>query len=170
VITAEALAPFRVPLAPRPKGDPEPLPYLDDEEDRRAGGVAILMEAYLESERMRSGGAPPQLVSRASFADLYWTIAQMVAHHTSNGCDLRPGDLFGSGTVTGPDRSTAGCLLEITARGGQPIALPSGETRSFLEDGDAVILRGRCEREGFVSIGLGECRGRVLPADAGAGL
>jgi fumarylacetoacetase len=95
---------------------------------------------------------------------MYWTVAQMIAHHTSGGCDLRTGDLLGSGTVSGPDRATAGCLLEITARGAEPVVLPTGETRAFLEDGDEVILRGRCEREGFVSIGLGECRGVILPA------
>ena len=164
VVTAEALAPFRAPLAARPPGDPEPLPYLDGAEDRKIGAIDIRMEAYLESAQMRAAGAAPVRVSSASFADLYWTIGQMIAHHTSNGCDLRTGDLFGSGTVTGPDRSTAGCLLEITARGGQPISLPGGESRSFLEDGDEVILRGRCEREGFVAIGLGECRGRILAA------
>jgi fumarylacetoacetase len=164
VVTAEALAPFRAPLASRPAGDPEPLPYLDDPEDRSAGAFAIRMEAWLQSERMRSEGMAPVRVSSASFTDMYWTLAQMIAHHTSNGCDLRTGDLLGSGTVSGPDRSTAGCLLEITARGAEPVALPSGETRAFLEDGDEVTLRGRCEREGFVPIGLGECRGRVLPA------
>jgi fumarylacetoacetase len=164
VVTAEALAPFRVPLAARPEGDPAPLPYLSSAEDQRQGALAIDMEAWLQSERMRVEGLEPVRVSHASFADMYWTLGQMIAHHTSNGCDLRAGDLLGSGTVTGPDRGTAGCLLEITARGGQPIALPSGENRSFLEDGDEVILRGRCVREGYVSIGLGECRGRVLPA------
>ena len=164
IVTAEALAPFHAPRAERPPGDPEPLPYLDDADDRQAGALAIRMEAWLQSEQMRAGGQTPAPVSRASFTDMYWTIAQMIAHHTSAGCDLRSGDLLGSGTVTGPDRATAGCLLEITARGGQPITLPTGETRSFLEDGDEVILLGRCERDGFVPIGLGECRGRVLPA------
>jgi fumarylacetoacetase len=164
VVTAEALAPFRTRPAARPEGDPAPLPYLADARDQAEGALAIEMEALISSESMRSQGIDPLRVSRADFADMYWTVAQLIAHHTSGGCDLRTGDLLGSGTVTGPDRSTAGCLLEITARGGQPIALPTGETRSFLEDGDEVILRGRCRREGFVPIGLGECRGRIVAA------
>ena len=166
VVTAEALAPFRVAAADRPDGDPQPLPYLFSPLDQTGGAFDIEMQAYLLSEQMRRHGMPPLGVSRASFADMYWTVAQLITHHTSNGCGLRTGDLLGSGTVTGPDRSTAGCLLEITARGGQPIALPTGESRSFLEDGDEVILRGRCRRDGFISIGLGECRGRVLAGGA----
>jgi fumarylacetoacetase len=165
VVTAEALAPFRAPAEPRPDGDPRPLPYLYSPQDQAQGGYEIEMEAWLSSARMRAEGLEPVRVSHAVFSKaMYWTPAQLIAHHTSGGCDLRTGDLLGSGTVTGPDRSTAGCLLEITARGGEPIALPSGESRAFLEDGDEVTLRGRCRRNGFRSIGLGDCRGLVLPA------
>ena len=164
VVTTEALAPFRTSAAVRPAGDPEPLPHLTSAADQTRGGLSIALEADLASARMRADGRAAAPVSRADFADIYWTAAQMVAHHTSNGCGLRAGDLIGSGTVSGPDRRTAGCLLEITRRGAEPIALPGGEARGFLEDGDEVVLRGRCERPGYVSIGLGECRGVVIPA------
>jgi fumarylacetoacetase len=119
---------------------------------------------YLATARMRERRMEPTRLSRGSAADLYWTPAQFVAHHTSNGCDLRPGDLLASGTISGPDKESRGCLLELTWRGTEPLALPSGETRKFLEDGDEVIMRGYCEREGAVRIGFGECRGMVLPA------
>ena len=164
VITAEALAPFRAPAAVRPEGDPEPLPYLSSPRDQAEGGLAVDLEALVSSARMRADGVAPAALSRASFAQMYWTAAQMVAHHASNGCPLRTGDLLGSGTVSGPDRRAAGCLLEITSRGAEPVRLSADETRGFLEDGDEVILRGRCRREGFVSIGFGECRGVLLPA------
>ncbi len=164
VVTMEALAPFRAPAFERPAGDPAPLPYLSDGVDPRGAAVELVVEAYLETPAMRERGVAPVRVSRASARDLYWTFAQMLAHHTSNGCNLRPGDLFGSGTVSGAERSSFGCLLEITRRGQEPLELPSGETRTFLLDGDEVILRGYCEREGYRRIGLGECRGRVLPA------
>ena len=164
VVSAEALEPFRRALRPRPEGDPEPLPYLASAADRAEGGYGIAMEAWISSAKMRGQGLEPVRISSADASDLYWTAGQMIAHHASGGCALRTGDLLGSGTVSGPDRKTAGCLLEITARGAEPISLPSGETRSFLEDGDEVILRGRCEREGFVGIGLGECRGAVISA------
>ncbi len=163
VVTAEALEPFRVQPRARPEGDPEPLPYLNSPGDQAEGAYAIGMEAWISTARMRSAGLLPAPISRADASDLYWTIGQMIAHHTSGGCALRAGDLLGSGTVSGPDRKTAGCLLEITARGAEPIGLPNGETRGFLEDGDEVVLSGRCEREGYVGIGLGECRGIVSP-------
>jgi fumarylacetoacetase len=164
VVTTEALAPFRAPALERPAGDPEPLPYLAHGMDAHTAGVDIRVEAWLETPKMREGGSPPARISCASTRDLYWTLAQMLAHHASNGCNLRPGDLFGSGTVSGPSRDSFGCLLEITRRGQEPLELPTGETRTFLEDGDEVILRGFCERVGYRRIGLGECRGRVEPA------
>ena len=161
VVTAEALAPYRVPALERPAGDPAPLPYLDSSEDRAHGGIALALEVFLATRRMREEGVAPARLSRASFAEMYWTPAQMLAHHASNGCNLRPGDLLASGTVSGPGRDARGCLLELTWRGAEPIALPTGETRKFLEDGDEVIMRGSCERAGYARIGLGECRGMV---------
>lgn len=161
VVTTEALAPFRAPAFARPAGDPQPLPYLSDEDDRRGGGFGITIETYLESARMREEKLAPFLVSRGDFRDMYWTFAQMLAHHASNGCNLRPGDLLASGTVSGRERDSAGCLLERTWRGTEPLELPTGETRRFLEDGDAVLIRAFCEREGAARIGFGECRGVV---------
>ncbi|MDF3052674.1 MAG: fumarylacetoacetate hydrolase, partial [Geminicoccaceae bacterium] len=164
VVTMEALAPFRVPAFARPEGDPEPLSYLDSATNRERGGVDLTVEVWLRSNRMRAAGIPEQRLSRSRMANLYWTAAQMLAHHTSNGCNLQPGDLFASGTISGPERDARGCLLELTWRGAEPLALPGGETRKFLEDGDEVIMRGYCERPGTTRIGLGECRGVVLPA------
>lgn len=174
VVTIEALAPFRCAASERPAGDPAALPYLDSQENRTSGGFDISAEVWLSSEAMRSRGqdGPAGLagltgldalrVSRQSFRDMYWTFAQMVTHHASNGCNLRPGDLIGSGTVSGPAQDALGCLLELTQHG--PITLPSGETRTFLADGDDVVFRASCQRDGFVSIGFGECRGRIAPA------
>ena len=164
VVTFEALEPYRVPVSDRPPGDPAPLPYLDSRSNRLHGGVDVTVEVLLSSARMREARLPPHRLSRARTADLYWTPAQMLAHHTSNGCHLRPGDLFASGTISGPAKDSRGCLLELTWRGAEPVALPTGETRKFLEDGDEVILRGYCERAGAVRIGFGECRAIVLPA------
>jgi fumarylacetoacetase len=160
VVTAEALAPFRCARFSRNAGDPAPLPHLDDPADARAGGIDATLEVWLRSARM----AEPVLLSRGNARDLYWTAAQMLAHHTSNGCNLRPGDLIASGTVSGREKSSRGCLLELTWRGAEPVSLPSQETRTFLEDGDEVILRGYCEREGARRIGFGECRAVILPA------
>jgi fumarylacetoacetase len=165
VVTLDALAPFRGPFD-RPAGDPDPLPYLHDEDDRRGGVIDLSLEVLLASSRMRGQGIPPVSLSLSRLADLYWTPAQLLAHHASGGCNLRPGDLFGSGTVSGPTRESRGCLLELTWRGAEPLELPTGEERRFLEDGDEVIFRGWCEREGFVRIGLGECRGEVAGNDA----
>jgi fumarylacetoacetase len=162
VVTFDALEPFRRPAAARPEGDPAPLPYLLSVVDQARGAFAVTLEAWLSTARMREAGEPPARVSRASFADMYWTPAQLLTHHASNGCNLRPGDLLASGTVSGPEPSARGCLLELTARGAQPLTLPGGESRTFLEDGDEVILRGYCEAEGVVRIGLGECRGVVV--------
>ena len=160
-MTFEALAPFRAPAAPRPAGDPSPLPHLWCERDQASGGVDLDLEVHLLSPRMRAAGKPPQRLSRGSLRHLYWTPAQMLAHHTSNGCNLRTGDLLGSGTVSGPEPGSRGSLIELTWRGRDPIELPAGETRRFLEDGDEVIFRGRCVRSGFAPIGFGECRGVV---------
>jgi fumarylacetoacetase len=162
LVTLDALAPFRVPLAERPATDPAPLPHLADAADRSHGGFAIELSAWLTSARMRAEDREPFLVSTSSYASsVYWTAAQLVAHHASNGCNLRPGDLLASGTVSGPTPEARGCLLERTWRGSEPLTLPNGETRRFLEDGDEVLMRGQCERAGFRRIGFGECRGVV---------
>jgi fumarylacetoacetase len=161
VVTLEALAPFRAPAFTRPPGDPAPLPYLDSAANRSAGGLAITLDVAISSSRMRALDMTPMRVSRTDFRQMYWTLAQMVAHHTSNGCNLRPGDLLGSGTVSGPGTEERGCLLELTWRGKEPLTLPTGERRSFLEDGDEVVMTGWCVAPGTVRIGLGECRGRV---------
>ena len=141
--------------------DPEPLPYLNFDEDR---AFDINVEVLIESQQMRDRNVEPFRLSRGNVRDMYWTLAQLVAHHTSNGCNLRGGDLLASGTVSGRDKSSRGCLLELTWRGTDPIRLPTGEERRFLEDGDEVIMRGWCERAGLPRIGFGECRGIVLPA------
>ncbi|MGC1777728.1 MAG: fumarylacetoacetase [Xanthobacteraceae bacterium] len=164
VVTAEALAPYRGKAFARPDGDPAPLPHLDDAEDRQRGGLAITLEAYLASAAMRHAGVAPHRLTQTSCALLYWTVAQMIAHHTSNGCNLRTGDLLGSGTVSGPDASSWGSLLELTTRGTEPLLLPSGEKRGFIEDGDEIIFRGFCEKEGAARVGFGECRAMALPA------
>ena len=161
VVTLDALAPFRSPAATRPAGDPAPLPYLSSPADQSAGALDIQVEVHLSSARMRAEGLAPVRLSRGRVADLYWTAAQMLAHHTSGGCNLAPGDLFASGTVSGPTKDARGCLLELTWRGTEPLALPTGEKRAFLEDGDEVVMRGYAEREGAVRIGFGECRGVV---------
>jgi fumarylacetoacetase len=163
VVTAEALAPFHTAAFTRPDGDPTPLPHLDDAGDRTEGGRDITLEAYLATDGMRRASMPPHRLTQTSFALMYWTVAQMIAHHTSNGCNLELGDLIASGTVSGPEKSSWGSLLELTARGTEPIELPSGERRGFLEDGDEIIFRGFCERPGHTRIGFGESRAVVLP-------
>ena len=165
VVTQEALAPFRTAAFARPAGDPEPLPYLDDPEDRAHGGLDITLEAYLASAAMREAGTAPLRLAQTAFPTVYWTVAQMVAHHACNGCNLEIGDLIGSGTVSGPERSSWGSLLELTVRGSEPIELPSGEKRGFIEDGDEIIFRGFCAKAGYPRLGFGECRGVVLPAE-----
>lgn len=166
IVTREALEPFRIPAYQRPPGDPAPLGYLADETDQAEGGYDITLEVWLSSEAMRDAGTQPVRVSRGNFRDLYWTFAQMLAHHTSGGCDLRPGDLVASGTVSGTDKDSRGCMLELTWRGTEPIQLPDGEERKFLEDGDEVIMRGYCEREGAARIGFGECRAIIVSEDS----
>jgi fumarylacetoacetase len=162
IVTLQALAPFRVPYL-RPEGAPPPLPYLNSPGNRESGAFDIRLEALIQSEAMRSRNEPPHRLSSTSFRHAYWTIAQLVAHHTVNGCNLRPGDLLGTGTQSGPTPQEAGSLLELSAGGSRPIQIDRDESRTFLEDGDEVIFRGWCERPGAVRIGFGEVRGRVLP-------
>jgi len=161
IVTLDALAPFRIAAVERANGDPAPLPYLRDAADRAHGGFDIDLEVMLSTTRMRQEGLPPARVSSGNFATMYWTVAQLVTHHTSNGCNLQPGDLLASGTVSGPSKGSWGCLLERTWRGSEPLVLGTGEQRRFLEDGDEVIMRATCTREGRRSIGFGECRGFV---------
>jgi fumarylacetoacetase len=171
VVSMEALAPFRGPAFPRDPSDPRPLPYLDDPANQSLGGIQLDLEVYLQSAQMQEQSLPPVRLTAVSFANMYWTLAQMLTHHASNGCNLRPGDLIASGTVSGPTRESRGCLLELTWDGeyGRPVpgaqrtalTLPSGEQRLFLADGDEITLRGRCQRAGFRTIGLGLCRGRI---------
>ncbi len=164
IVTPEALAPFRIAQPPRPNGDPAPLPHLFDTADQAGGALELEIEALLLTPPMRAAGAAPHRLSIGNSRHLYWTPAQMVAHHASAGCNMRPGDLFGTGTISTPEESGWGSLLELTRGGRQPLTLPSGETRRFLEDGDEVILRARGRRPGAASIGFGECRGVVVPA------
>ena len=164
VVTLDALEPFRCPLVARPAGDPEPLPYLSAPEDRGRGGFDIEVEMSLQSAAMRAAGRAPLRLSRASYIDAYWTAGQLVAHHSSNGCNLRAGDLIGSGTISGEAPDSLGALIELTRGGSARIELPGGETRAFLEDGDRVVQRGRCRREGYASIGFGEASAVVLEA------
>jgi fumarylacetoacetase len=160
VVTLEALEPYRCAAYPRSGDDPHPLPYLFDDADQREGGYDVQVEMHLRTNTMKSAVA----VSRASFRDSYWTLAQMLAHQSSNGCNLQPGDLLGSGTLSGTTPESLGSMMELTQGGKRPLELAGGDTRSFLEDGDEVILRGRCAREGFATLGFGEAAGRVLPA------
>ena len=162
VVTLEALAPFRAAWK-RPAGEPPPLAYLDGAQQRAAGAFDVELEVWLETARMRAAGGAPQRLSHANFRDSWWTVAQMVAHHTVNGCNLEPGDLLGSGTQSGPEPEQAGSLLELSAGGKRPVTLASGEQRTFLEDGDRVTFRAWCERPGFRRIGFGELTGTVLP-------
>ena len=164
VVTAEALEPFRTAQQARPQGDPQPLPYLFDKRDQDGGAFDIELEVLLLTETMREQNLPAHRLTLSNTRYMYWTVAQMVAHHSVNGCQLQAGDLFGSGTLSGPENGQFGSLLEITEGGKKPIELASGEVRKFLEDGDEIILRARCARDGFASIGFGECRGKVLAA------
>jgi fumarylacetoacetase len=165
IITPEALAPFRAAQAPRPEGDPQPLPYLHDAGDQKSGALDLELEVLLVTPAQRQGGAPAHRLSLGNALNLYWTPAQLIAHHTSNGCNLGSGDLLGSGTISSATRDGYGSLLEITSGGREKLQLPGGEERGFLQDGDEVILRARARRAGFATIGFGDCRGRVLPAD-----
>jgi fumarylacetoacetase len=169
VVTAEAMAPFRAPAAPRAEGDPPLLPHLHCPADQAAGALDVQLEAWLVTPAMRERGESGVCLTRTNPRHLYWTFAQMLTHHASNGCNLQPGDLIGSGTVSGAEPHTMACMTEMTEAGRQPIALPGGEVRRWLQDGDEIVLRARAEREGFVPIGFGECRGRLLPARAWPG-
>lgn len=163
MVTLDALAPFRKPLV-RPEGDPQPLPYLRSEANLQSGALDIQLEVLLQTKAMREQGLPPEVISRSNAADAaYWTFAQLITHHTANGCALAAGDLLGSGTLSGPEQAHSGSLLELTQGGKQPIRLASGEQRTFLQDGDLVALRGVCTREGYKRIGFGGCVATVLP-------
>ncbi|MEI6803640.1 MAG: fumarylacetoacetase [Burkholderiales bacterium] len=162
VVTLEALAPFRESFT-RPEGDPQPLPYLDGDRNNERGAFNIELQVSLQTAQMRARGYAGDQLSQSNYRSAYWTIAQLVTHHTINGCNLRPGDLLGTGTVSGPKPEQAGSLMELSTGGQQPIHLSNGESRTFLEDGDCVILHGYCQRNGFRRIGFGECRGTVLP-------
>ncbi len=164
IVTPEALRPFRISQPARPEDDPAPLPHLLAAEDQAQGAMDVALDVLLLTPAMRARGMPPYRLVASNTRHLYWTFAQMVAHHTSNGCDLRAGDLFGSGTISAPEESGWGSLQELTFVGRRTIDLPSGETRRFLEDGDEVIFRARAERSGYAPIGFGECRGVVLAA------
>jgi fumarylacetoacetase len=167
VITPEALEPFRCRQPSRAEGDPAPLPYLWDALDQQRGALDIELEVLLQTPRMRDQGRAPERISLSSSRYMYWTVAQMVAHHSANGCQLRAGDLFGSGTLSGPGPSQLGSLLEITQGGAKPLQLANGERRWFLEDGDEVMLRARCRKDGVGSLGFGQCQGRVAAARSG---
>ena len=162
VVTMQALGPYGVSQAERPQGDPEPLRYLAPESGEGAA-FDVTVEVLLRSEEMRKRGDVAVRLSKGNLRDLYWSVAQLLTHHASNGCNLRPGDLLATGTISGPEEGSEGCLLEMKHRSG-PVTLPTGETPTFLEDGDEVILRGYCEKAGLPRIGFGECVGRILPA------
>jgi fumarylacetoacetase len=165
IVTLEALAPYRA--APqRPESDPQPLPYLDCDDTRTRGAFDIQLEVELRTPAMRAASVKGASICRTSYRHAYWTVGQLVAHHTVNGCNLQAGDLFGSGTLSGPTATEAGALIELTKGGKEPVTLPNGETRTWLEDGDSVTLRGWCEKPGAARIGFGECVGTVLPATA----
>ncbi|MCI4591306.1 fumarylacetoacetase [Sphingobium sp. BYY-5] len=164
VVTPEALAPFRIAQPARPEGDPAPLAYLSDSDDQTHGALGLALEVELSSAAMRAGGHAPLRLSRGPASNMYWTVQQIVTHHASNGCNLQPGDLLGTGTISALGRDGYGSLMELSSGGREPITLPTGETRTFLEDGDEVTLRARGEADGAVPIGFGECRARVLPA------
>jgi fumarylacetoacetase len=164
IITPEALAPFRTPQPPRPKGDPAPLRYLWDEADQQGGALDLELEVLLLTPAMQEKRMAPHRLAASNARYMYWTVAQLIAHHTSGGCNLNPGDLLGTGTISGPDREGAGSLLELTLGGRNSVTLPSGENRGYLQDGDEVIMMARCKRDGFETIGFGECRARILPA------
>lgn len=164
IVTAEAMAPFRVPQPPRPEGDPTPLAYLMDQDDQAFGALSVDLEVLLQSETMREQGIAPFRLSRGQATNMYWTAAQLVAHHSSNGCNLSPGDLIGTGTISAPTRDGFGSLLEISNGGREPIELPTGERRSFLADGDTVTLKATASASGHASIGFGPCRATILPA------
>jgi len=161
VVSMDALAPYRTAARERSLSadEPSPLPYLTDAGDRAQGGIALNLEVWLRTAHMREAGAPAERLSHSTFERMYWTLGQMLTHHASNGCNLRPGDLLASGTVSGPTKDSRGSMMELAWRGTEPVTLSNGETRTFLADGDEVIMKGWCERAGAARVGLGECRG-----------
>jgi fumarylacetoacetase len=166
VVTAEALAPFRIAQPSRPQDDPSPLPYLTDQRDLQSGAFAVQLEVHLSTRAMRDAGLAPALLSRGPMSNMYWTIAQILAHQTSNGCNIRPGDLLGTGTISAVEREGRGCLLEITQGGREPVSLSNGESRTFLLDGDEVTMSATARADGFVPIGFGPCSAVITPAPA----
>jgi fumarylacetoacetase len=165
IVTMEALAPFRLPFA-RDAAHPQPLAYLDGEALRSHGGLDVHLSVSLQTAQMRRQGLAAQEISRTNFKHQHWCVSQMVVQHTVGGCNLHAGDVLGTGTISGPTPEEAGAIIELAQAGQQPITLATGEQRAFLSDGDAVVLRGVCERAGAVRIGFGECRGEVLPSIA----
>jgi len=163
IVTLEALEPYRTAFV-RPSDDPQPLPYLSSEANSQRGALDVQLTVAIQTEKMRADGKAAEQITRTSYRHAYWTMAQLIAHHTVNGCDLQPGDLLGTGTLSGPTMDQAGALLEITEGGKKPLSLSNGETRTFLLDGDAVVFTGWCEKPGAARIGFGECRATVLPA------
>ncbi len=163
IVPMEALAPYRVPGATRPEGDPAPLTYLASA-DSTHGGIDVTLEVFLQSEKMREANIKPIRISQGNLRDLYWTVAQLLTHHASGGCNLRPGDLLATGTISGPEQGSEGCLLEMKHRA-EPVNLPTGETRTFLEDGDEVIFRAACQAPGLPRIGFGACTGKIVPSE-----
>lgn len=165
IVTSHALVPFRVPAMPRPASDPRPLAYLLDDDDQTAGGIDVNLAVHLSTKRMRDAGESASVILTSNARYLYWTPAQMVAHHTINGCNLQPGDLIGTGTISGPDPKELGSMLELTAAGSKPVKLTNGEERGFLLDGDEITFTGRCSKPGFASIGFGKCSATIAAAD-----
>ena len=161
VVTMEAMAPFRVPAFERDPSDPQPLPYLQSNDTKNSGGINLNLEVFISSQKMREENLAPMKLSHVNARDLYWTMTQMLTHHASNGCNMQAGDLIASGTISGATKDSFGSLIELTWRGTEPLNLPTGEVRKFLEDGDEVIMTGSCEREGYRRIGFGNCRGRI---------
>ena len=165
VVTQEALAPFRKAMPPRPDADPRPLPYLSDDKDRQQGALGVRMEVSILTAKMRDAELAPHILSTGEAdAAMYWSAAQIVTHHASNGCNLQPGDLIGTGTLSTADETGLGSLLEISRGGKEPVRLPNGETRTFLEDGDELVMSARCQAEGAIPIGFGACIGKIVPA------
>jgi len=164
IVSSEALAPYRTHVFEREEKDPKPLPYLFSKTDQTSGAIDIKLEAYIVSKNMREQSIEPFKLGESNFKDLYWTMAQLLTHHSSNGCNMMAGDLLGSGTISGNEKHSKGCLLEITMNGQNPLDLPGGEKRTFLEDGDEIIMKGFCEKHGYARIGMGECRGRIISA------
>jgi len=162
LVTSAALAPFRIAQPPRPDGDPEPLPYLFDAGDQANGAYSVIMEVYLSTAAMRAAGHAPFRLSRGEMRSMYWTVAQLVTHHAVNGCNMQTGDLLGTGTLSGPSRDSFGSLLELTEGGKTPINLPNGESRTFLQDGDEILMKALAQAEGYRSIGFGDCRARIV--------